>query len=145
MTINPTVAKDIALEWLALLGQRPTPPLMARLIKQVKGLMEVGFTDEEIRYAMDYIVSIKPDVYSFGYVESSINDVLRKRKEEEQRKKELLIKQEVEKQILSNISITKESEVAIGDETSERNQRKAERLGIQSRKREKSYFHLFER
>ena len=145
MTINPTVAKDIALEWLALLGQRPTPPLMARLIKQVKGLMETGFTDEEIRYAMNHITSMKPDVYSFGYVEASINDVLRKRKEEEQREKEVLIKREVEKQLLNNISITKESEVAIGDETSERNQRKAERLGLQPRLREKHYFHLFER
>ena len=145
MSINPTVAKDIALEWLALLGQRPTPPVMARLIKQVKGLMEVGFNDEEIRYAMNHITSIKPDVYSFGYVEASINDVLRKRKEEQQREQELLIKKEVDKQLLSTISITKESEVAIGDETTERNKRKAARLGQQSRFREKHYFHLFER
>lgn len=145
MTVNPTTAKDIALEWLALLGLRPVPAQMGRIIKQVKGLMEVGFTDEEIRYTMHEVLNTKPDVYSFGYIETCINDVVRKRRMEEQRKQEKIIRQEINKQVLEQISITHESEVAEGDETSERNRRKAERLGVQSRVREKSYFHLFER
>jgi len=145
MSINPTSAKDIALEWLALLGLRPVPAQMGRIIKQVKGLMEVGFSDEEIRYAMNYVVSTKPNVYSFGYIEMCINDVIRKKRLEEQRIQEKLIKEQINKQVLEQISITHESEVAEGDETSERNRRKAERFGVQSRVREKSYFHLFER
>jgi DNA-binding transcriptional MerR regulator len=144
MAVNPTEAKEIALEWLALLGQKPTPALMARIIKQVKGLMEVGFSDEEIRYTMKVVVRTKPDVYSFGYVEACINDVLRKRAEERRKAEVKQISKDLQEEA-KPILVTSESEVSQDDEVSERNRRKAERFGIQSRVREKSYFHLFER
>lgn len=143
MTVNPTEAKEIALEWLKLLGNKPTPPLMARTIKQVKGLMQVGFSDEEIRYTMEYVVRTNPNIYSFGYVEACINDVLRKRAEEKRKEKSKQISESLQKQAIA--IVTSESEVANDDESSERNRRKAERLGVQSRFREKSYFNLFER
>jgi hypothetical protein len=143
MAVNPTEAKEIALEWLKLLGNKPTPPLMARTVKQVKGLMQVGFSDEEIRYTMEHVVRTNPNVYSFGYVEACINDVLRKRAEEKQKQENKQISENLKNQTAS--IVTSESEVTKDDESSERNRRKAKRLGVQSRVREKYYFNLFER
>ena len=145
MMVNPTEAKEVALEFLALTGQRPTPQLMGRIIKQVKGLMENGFTTEEIQYTVEHITKMKPDVYSFGYIEACINDVLRKRKKEQEIAKERELKAAVQRQFVEVTPIASQSEVDKDDETSERNRRKAERMGIQPRVREKSYFHLFER
>lgn len=143
MVVDPTEAKEIALEWLKLLGNKPTPPLMARTVKQVKGLMQVGFSDEEIRYTMEYVVRTNPNVYSFGYVEACINDVLRKRAEEKRKEESKQVSESLQKQ--TTAIVTSESEVTSDDESSERNRRKAKRLGVQSRVREKSYFNLFER
>lgn len=143
MVVDPTEAKEIALEWLKLLGNKPTPPLMARTVKQVKGLMQVGFSDEEIRYTMEYVVRTNPNVYSFGYVEACINDVLRKRAEEKRKEESKQVSESLQKQ--TTAIVTSESEVTSDDESSERNRRKAKRFSVQSRVREKSYFNLFER
>jgi|SRR5690554_959146 len=143
MVVDPTEAKEIALEWLKLLGNKPTPPLMARTVKQVKGLMQVGFSDEEIRYTMEYVVRTNPNVYSFGYVEACINDVLRKRAEEKRKEESKQVSESLQKQ--TTAIVTSESEVTSDDESSERNRRKAKRFSVQSRLREKSYFNLFER
>jgi len=143
MVVDPTEAKEIALEWLKLLGNKPTPPLMARTVKQVKGLMQVGFSDEEIRYTMEHVVRTNPNVYSFGYVEACINDVLRKRAEEKRKEESKQVSESLQKQ--TTAIVTSESEVTSDDESSERNRRKAKRFSVQSRLREKSYFNLFER
>lgn len=144
MAVNPTEAKEVALEWLKLRGDKPTPPIMSRLINQIKGLMASGFTKEEILYTINHVLKTKPDVYSFGYVEVCINDVLRQRNAIKQAQK---AKEEVAKQIEAEpiAVINSESEVTSSDETTERNRRKAERLGTKSRERTKHYFHLFER
>lgn len=144
MAVNPTEAKEVALEWLSLKGYKPTPVMMSRLISQIKGLMEVGFTKDDIIYTINYVLGFKPDVRSFGYIEASINDVLRKRDE---LKKKTEAKQEVAKQLeLEPITvINSESEVVVSDETTERNRRKAERIGIKPGERTKHYFNLFER
>ena len=144
MTVNPTEAKEVALEWLKLKGDKPTPPVMARLIKQIKGLMEVGFTKDDIIYTVEHVLRVKPDVYSFGYIETCINDVLRQRdavKQAQQAKAE--VAKLVEQQPITVLN--SESEVMPSDETTERNRRKAERIGAKSRERTKSYFNLFER
>lgn len=144
MPVNPTEAKEIALEWLKLKGDRPTPQIMSRLIKQIKGIMECGFNKEEILYTMNHVLTVKPDVYSFGYIEACINDVLRQRNAEKQAKQ---AKEEVAKQIEAEpiTVINSESEVTSSDETTERNRRKAERLSAKSRERTKHHFNLFER
>src|SRR5690554_3224457 len=114
MVVDPTEAKEIALEWLKLLGNKPTPPLMARTVKQVKGLMQVGFSDEEIRYTMEYVVRTNPNVYSFGYVEACINDVLRKRAEEKRKEESKQVSESLKKQ--KTAIVTSESEVTSDEE-----------------------------
>lgn len=144
MVVNPTDAKEVALEWLKLKGDKPTPPVMSRLIYQIKGLMENGFEKDDIMYTIKHVLQVKPDVYSFGYIEASINDVLRQRDALKQAQQ---AKEQVAKQIeaVPIVAIDGESEVESSDETTERNRRKAERINAKSRERTKHYFHLFER
>lgn len=135
MAYNPTVAKELALFFLEKIEQRPTPTTMARTIKQIKEMMEFGYTDEEIKYAIEYALKANPNVYSFGYVATLIDKALK-----------LRIKKPapVHAVDLHTITVTKESEVEKLDELSERNKRKSSEFGVQSRKRKKYNFDLFE-
>lgn len=139
MKANPTVAKEIAVHFIKLTDSIITPQLMSRTIKQIKGLMEAGFTDEEIQYTIDEAFRLKPNIYSFSYIEACINDVLRKRKE-------ALHKEEMErkkKEVFDAPTIVV-SEVLLQDETTNRNRQKAKNFGVRTGERKKHYFDLFE-
>lgn len=133
MAYNPTFAKEVALTFLEKIGQRPNPSAMARTIKSVKELMEFGYTEEEISYAMEYTLRVKKDVYSFGYIASSIDTALKLRTKREAPKHAVQLR---------DIVVTAESEVEMSEQLAERNKRKATRIGLQSRKREKYNFDM---
>lgn len=141
-TPNGTDAKDIALYFIKLTQGRATPSIIAKTIRQAKTLLSREYTKQEIIKVIDYIILEKKyDVYSLGYINTCINDVLReikKKKEQEelQRKKE-----EIRKKLASGVTC---SEVKDDGKSTERNREKARRLGVQSRFREKFNFDMFE-
>lgn len=135
MINEPTVAKELALLFIELSGQCPTPSNMPRTTKIVKDLLEFGYTDEEIAYAIRYAFKINKNVYSIGYVSSIIDKAI----QQKERAKLLANKQEV-----TTKPITNESEVESQDDVAERNRGKSSKFGIQSRKRKKHYFDMFE-
>lgn len=144
MLVNPTQAKELAVLFLNLSNQKVTKSNMPRTIRAVKDLMSGGVSYEDIKYAVETMLSRKPDIYSFNYIVMGIDDVLDERKKllaQEEGKK---LKRDAEKSLMESLKVTSESEVVQSDETAERNRRKAEGLGIQSRFREKHYFDLFE-
>lgn len=76
MKANGTHAKDIALHFLDKTSQRYTPEIVGKTIKQAKGILESGYTKEEIISAIDYILERKSDVYSIAYISYGINNAL---------------------------------------------------------------------
>lgn len=132
MAYNPTVAKELALDFLEQIGQRPNPAVMARTIKSIRELMESGYNDEEIKYAMDYTLTIKPDIYSFAYISTTIDKALRIRAK----------KQPHHAIDVREVVVTKESEVTENVGLAERNKRKADRASVQSRKRAEHYLDM---
>ena len=125
MKANGTVAKDIALYFLDLTTDRYTPSIVAKTINQAKQLLEAGYTQEEITSVIDYVTTkTSIEMYSLGYVNATINDVLKKIKEEEE-------KQEIQK-ILEQAKLeqatTVEDRGDVDSESTERNRKKLERL-----------------
>lgn len=141
-TPNGTDAKDIALYFIKLTQGRATPSIIAKTIRQAKTLLSHEYTKQEIIEVIDYIILEKKyDVYSLGYINTCINDVLReikKKKEQEELQKK---KEEVRKQLASEVTC---SEVKDDGKSTERNRKKARRLGVQSRFREKFNLDMFE-
>lgn len=135
MAYNPTVAKELALVFLEKIGQRATPSVMKRTITQVKELMEFGYTDDEIKYTIDYVTRVNKNIYSFGYVCSAIDSAIKQRDKGERPKHAIKVR---------DVVVTNESEVETLDELAERNKRKASGFGVQSRKRKKYNFDMFE-
>lgn len=139
---NPTDAKTVALYFLDITQTRYTPAIIAKTINQTKNLMKSGYTAEEIIEVIDYIDKhTDVQMYSIGYINSSINDVLRKVNVEKEKEK-LRLKIEQSKTDYLNSEV--EEEVVEEDESTERNREKARRISIQSRKREESYLDLLE-
>lgn len=143
MTIQPngTDAKDIALHFVNITVGKATPAIMKKTISQAKTLLSSGYTKEEIIKAIDYIIDVMHvDMYSLGYVNTAINDVLKqiRQKEKEEAIKEIVRKAEEE------ISAS-EDEVVVDEESSRRNREKIKGTGIQSRFGEKFNFDMFER
>jgi hypothetical protein len=138
---NGTDAKDVALYFMRATGvERVTPAIIAKTIAQVKNILKSGYTKEEIIAVIDYVVEKGVRMYSIGYVSHAINDVL-----EEIEEKKL---QEEAKNVAAKLEeeqARKRSEVKNDGETTARNQDKARRLGVQSGKREKFNFDLFEK
>jgi len=129
---NPTQARDVALYFLDLTSDRITPQIVARTVKQVKDVMENGYTKEELIKVIDYILDRKSGIYSFGYISASINDVLRKIYEEEDKQVRLLQSVALHSQLTSTIESQRE-EVGVIDESTDRNRDKARGIGVQSR------------
>lgn len=137
---NGTVAKDIGLYFLQeTFVERYTPAIVKRTIGQAKGLLEAGYTDEEIRYTIDHLTAKGVDMYSLGYVSSAINDVLREKKAWE-----IKAKAEQMQQKISDAQSKDREVVDVDDESAERNRQKAERFNLQSRKRTKFDLDMFE-
>jgi len=133
---NGTDAKDIAIYFLDLIEERYTPSMVARTIVQTKSILKSGYTKEEIMKTIEFIVTkTNVEMYSIGYVSSSINSILKQINKEELSEtiKEELIKFEEDKET------AKEVDVDVGSR--ERNRNKV--TSDESRKREKSYLDLF--
>lgn len=144
---NGTDAKEIAVHFINLTETRATPQIMAKTINQAKSLLESNYTKEEVLSVLDYVILEKKiDVYSLGYVNSCINDVLREIKALQQEKEKQEAKEQFRKESAS-IQTSQQSEVKEDDESTERNRQKAERQRshIQSRLGEKFDFDLFKR
>lgn len=144
MLINPTFAKEIAIEFLTKTNQDMDARIIASTIKQVKGLMMDGYTEDEIRYALQHVLKYNKSVYSFGYIGKAIEDLSIRMNQEEKKKKLLMRAKKEEENRVSSYKVSSEGGVVEDVEATERNRRKAERLGTESRERKKSYFNLFE-
>ena len=131
--INPTHAKDIALhfydrkEW-RVGGKHATSPF-GKSVNQAKKLLGYGYTKEEIIDVIDYIFD-KTDVnvYSFGYVNYVINEILDKVKVMKMKEQETQTTMEV---------------MSEQDESTTRNKRKLERLNRKSNIGEEYNFDMF--
>lgn len=134
---NPTEAKEIALEFLKLIGQSPTNSNMSRTIKLIRMLMDAKYTSDDIRYVMNDCIARVPNIYSFGYIARAMDSVLANRAPEPD---------EYPTHVIDVVThqVTSESEVEAEDDTSARNREKAKRLGIQSGKRAQSYLDMLE-
>lgn len=142
MTVNPngTDAKFIALHFLQETGvDRPTSGVVARTIKQTKGLLEEGYTKDEIIATIDHLVSRGVNMYSIGYISSAIVDVTKELERANQKEQGKELRKELEKQ-----QATDRKAVDMDGEVNSRNASKAGRFGVQSRKREKLNFDMFE-
>lgn len=131
MTIpaNGTDAKDIALHFINLTTGRATPQMMKKTIVQAKSLLSSGYTKDEILDALEYVINIKGvEIYSLGYINASIENILR---EIQKLNKEQEIKKEKEKMVSE--SIAKRDEVSSDGKSTQRNRDKASRFGVQPR------------
>lgn len=142
---NGTDAKEIAIHFVKLNNIRATSHLMGKSITQAKGLLQAGFTKEEVLEAMEYAVTVKGVVmYSLGYMSASIHDLLREIKQKKEQEETKRLAEEVKEQLASQPMQT--SEVRIDNESAQRNREKAERIrnSFQSRLRKKYDFDMFE-
>lgn len=133
---NGTHAKDIALHFVNSTTGRATKNIMVKTVQQAKSLLESGYEKQEIIDAIDYVVDVKGvQMYSLGYISASINSILIEMKQ----KKEIdLAKQQIAS------SQVQQKEVIHDEKSGERNKRKADRFGSQSRFREKFNLDMFE-
>lgn len=141
--VNGTHAKEVAIYFLDMTQDRYTPAIVAKTVVQAKHLLGAGYTVEEIKRVIKYIVDVNGvSMYSLGYVSSAINSVLEKINELE--KEEVV--QAMIQQSKDEMSAHKEAdrgEVEKDEsESRERNRKKLDRVGIQSREREKSYLDM---
>jgi hypothetical protein len=138
--VNGTDAKDIAFKFLDLTTDgRNTKAIIARTIISAKNLLSIGYSKEEICDTIDYVVKSGVNMYSFGYINHAIADVVKKLREEETARIA-----EIEKQKLLEKQNLPQGEVNVDDESRERNRNKAGRFGAESRFREKHHFDMFE-
>jgi hypothetical protein len=133
---NGTHAKDIALHFVDRTTGRATKAIMAKTVTQAKSLLESDYEKKEIIDAIDYVIDVKGvQMYSLGYISASINTILLEMKQQ----KEINLAKE---QIAS--SQVQQKEVIHDEESTSRNQRKANGFGAKSRIREKFNFNMFE-
>lgn len=137
---NGTDAKEIALEFIRYTQGRATPHIISKTIVQAKTLLSSGYTKQEVLDVMEHVITVKNiQMYSLGYINSCINDVLREL--EEEKEKERL--RELRKQ--QREVVVERKEVGTDDEERRRrNQEKARRTDIQSGFRKKFNLDMFE-
>lgn len=131
--ISKKDAKDIACHFVEKTEIRATPALMRKSINQAKSLLESEYTKEEIIKVIDYLVDYRDvDMYSLGYVNSSIHQVINEvnKHEAKQKAKELMKDAKVQG-------------VKDDGKSTERNKQKLSRFGVCPRVREKSFSDLF--
>lgn len=145
MKPNGTIAKDIALYFIAVTAGRATPAIMKRTVPQAKSLLSAGYTKEEIIEVIDYLVNVKQvEMYSLGYVNVCINKVLSEIKKHKKEREKQERKQELKQQAIEQMKQDR-NEVSINNDSTQRNRNKTDRFGTKSRKREESFSDLFER
>ncbi len=74
--MSSTKAKKIALYFLETTNNRATSAIISKTINQVKNLLSNGYTEDEIIEVIDYINAKGVNMFSFGYVNVCINNVL---------------------------------------------------------------------
>ena len=142
---NGTDAKDIALYFIDITSTRTTPAIVAKTIIQAKELLKHNYTKEEIISVIDYLIDVKKvNIYSLGYISSSINDTLREINEIKKREIALKQIQETKEKLAIAFESTR-NEVSDNSKTGERNREKASRTSFQSRLGEKFNFDMFEK
>lgn len=133
-------AKEIAFYYFDLTNTKPAKSTISRTIVQAKALLN-NYTKEEIIKVIDYIIKIqKKKIYSLGYVNVAIENIIEKMNEEQV--KEEIIKKT--KQEIASIIEAKRGELKF-DESTQRNKDKLNGFGVQSRFGKKFNFDMFER
>lgn len=129
MKANGTIAKDIAIYFFEAINTRCTSSMIAKTIIQAKHLLEAGYTEEEIKKVIDYIVNkTNVNMYSLGYVNTMINRILEDIEEEEKEEKREEVKEKLKKEYESMVF-----EVVDNDASKTRNREKLSRFGLKSR------------
>jgi len=133
--VDGTLAKDIALYFVVKCDIRATSSTYARTTNQAKSLLESGYTFDEIKAVIDYVVEVeKVDLYSLGYINSSITTLIKKAIKHRDAP---LHRQVYEEQL----KIVNREELK-SDESSERNREKTRSIGTKSRFGEKFNFDI---
>lgn len=133
MKANGTDAKGIALHFIDSTTQKATRQIMSKTILQAKSLLESGYTKDEIISVIDFVINEKHvDMYSLGYVNASINDVLREIKQKKSVEESKAKSEEIQKQ-LTSVQEEQRNEVKDDGESTQRNRSKIDRFGTQSR------------
>ena len=132
-------AKEIAVHYIEITDGRATKAIMSKTIIQAKSLLKDGYSKEEIIKTIDYIVKVKKiEMYSFGFINASINNMLREINKLEKAKA-------LKEKITSITEIPTRSEVETNNESTERNKQKLNRFGVQSRFGEEFNINMFKR
>lgn len=126
---NGTQAKEIALHFLDVTTDgRNTRHVIAKTITQAKSLLNTGYTRDEIIGTIDYMVKRGAKMFSLGYINASIGQVIEDVQRELNKEKTL---QEVHR--LEELTKSQQNEVSTRDESSERNRQKINGFGIKQR------------
>lgn len=138
------IAKEITFHFLKLTQQRATSASIKKHITQSKAILKAGFTRDEILEVMEHVILIKKiDVYSLGYINACIVDVLRELNKLKEQDEMNRLKEEVKRQ--EQIAIANQAtEVIVNDDSTERNRQKARAFSDLSRKRTKFDLDMFE-
>lgn len=142
--VNGTHAKEVAIHFLDMTQERYTPAIVSKTIVQAKSLLGAGYTVEEIKRVIEYIVKeTGVAMYSLGYVNAAINGILEKLAEidKEEEIQALIKKSKAEVHVNTNM---KEGAQVNDEGSRERNKQKLDGISLQSRKREKSYLDMLE-
>ena len=95
-------AKDLAFLFFNSFSIKYNNSIIAKTLIQVKALLELGYTREDIANTIEYLAERKQDIYSFGYINKTIDQHVHKANYEKQKKN--FVKQEVKLDIESTVS-----------------------------------------
>jgi hypothetical protein len=137
---NGTDAKDIALHFIHKTTGRATPAIMQKTVIQAKSLLSCGYTKSEIIRVIDFILDVKgKQLYSIGYVNACINDVLKELRQIDEKGNVKEVMKHIEEHLQQE-----QKEVNDDDESTQRNRDKLSRFGVQPRFGKELDFNLFE-
>jgi hypothetical protein len=137
---NGTDAKTIALHYLNITTDgRNTPHIIAKTINQAKSLLNAGYTVDEVCATIDYVVKKGVKMYSIGYINAVIGDVVK-----ELQKEHLQRVAQEEMKLLADKQRETQGMVKVDVESKERNRSKTAKFGTQSGFREKHNLDMFE-
>lgn len=138
-------AKDVALHFIERTTgtETATRSTYANVTRRVKTLLGYGYTRDDLIKVIDYIIDVKKvEMYSFGYINAAIENVLREIKKLE---KEQLKQNNLQQQSQDFASFNQSNRDEVQPDDNSRNKTKSERFGVQSRFGEKLDFDMFEK
>lgn len=80
-------AKDLAFLFFNSFSIKYNNSMIAKTLVQVKSLLEMGYEKEDIEAVIKYLAGIRQDVYSFGFINKTIEQYLYKAKYEMEKRK----------------------------------------------------------